>query len=98
MKNFTELTKNEQQDILDMLPHEMNEEQKVQFCQFVQDRYNVSDYFEEYQMLERLSYMLKCHRDINKDCMDPAEKEILFLVCQQLELCSMTLYRLFHKF
>lgn len=98
MKNFNELTQSEQAEILDMLPYEMNEEQKVQFCQHVQDLYKVSDYYEESKMIERLSYMLQCYKDINKEHISPEERETLFVLCQMLDLCSNTLYRLFYKF
>ena len=96
MRNFTELTKAEREELFDMLPHEMSEEQKVQYCQFVQDRYKVSDYFEEHQMIERLEFMLRCHAEINKENLSPEEKATLRVLFDLLDTCSGTLYRLFY--
>lgn len=97
MMNYNELSKAEREELLDMLPDEMSEEQKVQYCQFVQDRYKVSDYFEEHLMLQRLEFMLRCHAEINKENLSPEEKATLRVLFNLLDTCTDTLYRLFYE-
>lgn len=97
MKDYKDLSNAEREELFDMLPSEMSEEQKVQYCQFVQDRYKVSDYFEEHLMIERLEFMLRCHADINAEHISPEEKATLRVLFNMLDTCSDTLYRLFRE-
>lgn len=98
IKKFDELTTAEKKELLDMLPCEMTDDQRVQFAEYFQQRYNLEDltYLDESELLERLSHQLMNYLILNKEYMDAEEKQTLRMVCQMLNICYEALYHLYY--
>lgn len=96
MKNYNELSYEEQKELRDLLACEMTEEQKIQFCQYMTETYQLDDYQDNADLFSRLAEFFLCAPALN-DSTTSEERLLLYTatdMCRALAHLFTRMYRM----